>query len=80
MLALFQLEAHHLRVLEGACLAWDRAEEARRAVDEHGVVVADRWGQLRANPATVVERDQRALFGRLVGQLGLDVPAPGTGR
>ncbi len=67
-------------MLEAACLAWDRAEEARRAVDQHGVVVEDRWGQLRANPATVVERDQRSLFSKLVAQLGLDVPAPGTGR
>lgn len=77
VVALFDLEPHALRVLEGACLAWDRAEEARRAVDQHGVVVEDRWGQLRSNPASCVERDQRSLFGRLVSQLGLEVPGPG---
>ncbi|HPC83670.1 MAG TPA: P27 family phage terminase small subunit [Thermoanaerobaculaceae bacterium] len=76
----YELEEHHLRVLEAACSSWDRAEQAREAVDATGVIIEDRWGQLKANPATVVERDQRALFGRLLAQLGLDVPEPKSRR
>jgi len=76
----FELEAHHLKVLQAAAEAWDRAQEAREAVTAEGILVKDRWGQLKANPACNVERDQRALFGRLVAQLDLPLPEPGRGR
>jgi phage terminase small subunit len=76
----FALESHHLKILEAAAGAWDRAEQARRLVDAEGLTVKDRFGQAKPHPATLIERDNRALFARLVRELGLDVEAPGDSR
>lgn len=80
VVATFDLEAHHLAVLRAAAEAWDRYQQARELLDAEGIVLRDRWGQSKPHPATVTERDSRAAFCRAVAQLGLDVPAPGTGR
>lgn len=68
----FEPQAHHLRVVQLACEAWDRAQNARRIIDEHGEVIADRWGQLKPNPATQVEQQARRAFVMLLRELGLD--------
>jgi P27 family predicted phage terminase small subunit len=76
----FDLEQHHLLLLEGCCRAWDRAEEARELLDREGVTFTDRFGQRRLTPAATVERDQRAAFARMLGQLGVDLEAGAPGR
>jgi P27 family predicted phage terminase small subunit len=63
-------------LLESALRAFDRMQEAAAIVDEHGVVVADRWGQLKTNPATVVERDARAAMLQSFKALNLDILPP----
>lgn len=72
----FHFEAHHLRLLEAACTAWDRAEEARRTVEEAGPVFNDRFGQPKAHPAVAIERKARNEFRLLLRELGLDVAPP----
>jgi P27 family predicted phage terminase small subunit len=75
----FELEPHHVRLLQAACESWDAAQRAREAVAEHGVLVEGRYGQLVANPAASIEKENRLAFARLVGQLDLDAeraPAP----
>ena len=67
--------AHFL--LETALRAFDRMREAGALVAKHGVAVEDRFGQLRANPATAAERDARAAMLSAFKQLGLDVLPPG---
>jgi hypothetical protein len=47
-----------LLLLETVMQAFDRMHEARALIESHGGD-ADRFGQLRANPATVIERDSR---------------------
>lgn len=73
---LFELEAHHLRVLTAAAEAFDRKEEARRLIAAEGLVVRDRFGTLKPHPAAAIERDSRLAFGRLVRELDLDVGPP----
>jgi P27 family predicted phage terminase small subunit len=72
----YELEPHHLRLLQAAAEAWDRREQAREALAEHGLTYADRFNQPRARPEVAVERDARIAFARLVRELGLDVEPP----
>lgn len=68
-------------LLEQALRAFDRMNEAAALVERHGVAVADRFGQLRANPAVAAERDARAAMLGALKQLNLDViPAQRPGR
>ncbi|MDP2955897.1 MAG: P27 family phage terminase small subunit [Longimicrobiales bacterium] len=69
----FVLEDHHLRLLEAACRAWDRAEEARMRVAEDGAFIADRFGQLKVHPGVDIERKSRDSFRLMLRELGLDV-------
>ena len=72
----FDLEQHHLRLLRLACETWDRGQEAREAIAEHGSVYVDRFGQPRARPEIAIERDARISFARLMRELALDVEGP----
>ena len=72
----FALELHHIRLLTRASESWDRGEEAREAIAEHGLVYTDRFGAPRARPEVAVERDSRIGFARLLRELALDVEAP----
>lgn len=73
----YDLEGHHLRLLEAACRAWDRMLDAGDAIRRDGAFIADRYGVPKAHPAVAVERDARISFARLVRELDLDgEPAP----
>jgi P27 family predicted phage terminase small subunit len=73
----FDLEDHHLRLLQSACEAWDRMQQARQAIADHGSVIATKAnGDLVAHPAIAIERDARIGFARLVRELDLDTGAP----
>jgi phage terminase small subunit len=73
---IFELEDHHLRLLQHAGEAWDRAEQARQALAEHGLIFLDRFDCPHARPEVAIERDSRIAFARLVRELDLDVAAP----
>jgi len=76
VVAEFELEPHHLRLLRLACEAWDRGQESREAIAEHGSVFVDRFGQPRARPEIAIERDSRISFARMLRELALDVDGP----
>lgn len=77
----FDLEPHHLHLLALAAGAWDRAEQARRTLAEHGAVTfVAANGDLKTHPAVAVERDARIAFARLVRELDLDGGAPSERR
>src|SRR5690606_32202710 len=48
-----------LAVLSEGLEAWDTAVEAQKAVEEHGVVIRDRFGQIVRNPAVGIAKDAR---------------------
>jgi P27 family predicted phage terminase small subunit len=52
----FELEAHHLALLEQACKALDRLVEARDVIDRDGITVLDRYGVPKQHPACAIER------------------------
>jgi P27 family predicted phage terminase small subunit len=76
VLSEYVLETHHLKVLQAACEAWDRGQQAREDVARNGLTINDRWGQPKLNPCVQVERDARTAFLRAVRELDLDVEPP----
>lgn len=77
----FDLEPHHLRLLQSACEAWDRQQEARRSIADHGSLTFIKAnGDIATHPAVGVEKDARIAFARLVRELDLDAGAPAEGR
>jgi phage terminase small subunit len=60
-----------LRLLTEAAIQFQRAEEARKAIAQEGVVVSDRFGYPRENPAVAIERQATNLARLLVRELGL---------
>jgi hypothetical protein len=79
ILTAWELEEHHLKILYGAGKAWDRAAEARTAIDRLGLTFEDRFGQVRPRPEVQMERDSMTLFARLMRELNLDsevIPDP----
>jgi len=66
------MEQHHQKLLTLACEAWDRCQQAREALAEHGLTFEDRFGQPRPRPEVAIERDSRMSFARLVRQLALE--------
>jgi P27 family predicted phage terminase small subunit len=76
----FELEEHHLRLLTLAGEAWDRCQQAREALQVHGLVYTDRFGQPHSRPEIAIERDARIGFARLLRELALDVEPPAEAR
>ena len=74
----YVLEPHHLAILAAAMEARDRMLQARAAIARHGLLVTDRFGALRANPALAIERDSRTAFYRGIREVGLDIEAAGA--
>jgi hypothetical protein len=72
----YELSPHHLRILESAAKAWDRQQEARRILDEHGLSFTDRWGAPRMRPEARVESLARNDFLRSLRELSLDIEPP----
>ena len=52
-------DAAGLALLQAACEAFQRTQEARAVIDEAGAVLVDRFGQAKAHPACAIERDAR---------------------
>lgn len=76
----YELEDHHWRLLMLAGEAWDRGEQAREGIAEHGLTYTDRFGSSKARPEVAVERDCKIVFARLLRELALDVDLPGESR
>lgn len=73
----FAFEPHHLRLLQCAGEAWDRMQQARRALTEHGsLTFEDASGNIKSHPAVSIEKDARIAFARIVRELNLDQEAP----
>ena len=72
----FDLDEHHLHLLEAACGAWDRMKQARAAIDQHGLTFTGANGSPRVRPEVAIERDARVAFARLIRELDLDVEPP----
>ena len=75
----YELEPHHLRILQLAAESWDRGQEAREAIKTHGMTFENKYKEVKIRPEVTVERDCRTSFARLVRELALsedDAPDP----
>jgi phage terminase small subunit len=75
----YDLQPHHIRLLTAAATAWDRADQAREAIELDGPYQRDRYGGFKSHPALAVERDSRLAFARLLRELSLE-DSPGDSR
>lgn len=73
-------DAGGLAILEQVCGATDRIAEYRAIINEQGAVIITKNG-IKEHPLVKHETAQRALVGRLISRLGLDIealrPTPG---
>ena len=76
----YELLDHDFARLEGACIALDRASEAREAIAKDGAVVTDRFKQQKEHPAIRIETSSWNTFRLLVRELGLDDELPADSR
>lgn len=77
----YDLESHHLKLLQAAAESWDRMQSARAVLDAEGISYKNRFGDPCARPEVAVERDAKVSFARLVRELRLDdVPPPDSPR
>jgi phage terminase small subunit len=60
------------RLLEEAAGCVQRIDEARAAIQEHGLLIETGTGSWKPNPAVVIERDCRTLLARLLRELRLN--------
>ena len=72
VLANYELEPHHVRLLTLAAETWDEYQAARDAVKKHGLTFSNRYGEVKTRPEVAIERDCRIAFARLVRELNLD--------
>ena len=72
----YDLERHHLKLLQAAAESWDRVAQARALIERDGIVIKDRFGQQKPHPAVDIERHNRALFTKMLRELALDVEEP----
>ena len=73
---LYRLEDSDYALLEAAARQLDRASEARKAIEERGALVTDRFDQLKPNPAIEIERQAHLAFARLCRELGVGADIP----
>jgi len=73
-------DAGGLAILEQVCGASDRIAEYRAIINEQGAVIVTKSG-IKEHPLVKSEIATRALIGRLISRLGLDIealrPTPG---
>lgn len=76
----WELEQHHVRLLQIACESWDRALEAREAVTRDGLTFSDRHGNVKAHPGVAIEVQSRKQFIAALREIGLDAKGPDSPR
>lgn len=72
----YELDSHHLKLLESACRCWDHILEDREVIERDGRFFLDRYKQPKPHPAQDDEVKQKNLFMRLIRELCLDVAIP----
>ena len=72
----YDLDDHHLMLLQAAAEAFDRLNQAREILAREGLTVKSRQG-IKPHPCIAIERDCRIGFARLIRELDLDLDEPG---
>lgn len=67
----YDLPVEHLEVLRKALEASDRVDQAGELLREEGLVVTDKYGQVKPHPASSIETANRRQFLQLIEALKL---------
>lgn len=78
ILADYELEDHHIKILIMAGETWERITQARERIKKNGAYYTDRWGCPKSHPALADERNNRIVFARLLRELNLSEEGPDT--
>ena len=62
----YELESHHLRLLQRACQTWDLAEGALKVLQADGATYLDRFGPPKERPEAATWRSNVKLFKSLL--------------
>jgi len=73
VVAEYQLEEHHIKLLTLAAEAWDRAQEARAILGKEGLTYLNRHNEPTPRPEISVERDSAIRFSRMLRELDLNI-------
>ena len=65
-------DCEQVKLLELAAECLDSMQQAREEIDRRAYF-EDRWGQTKQSPAFKVLQDNKALFARLIRELGLSL-------
>lgn len=76
MLEEYEVAEHALRTLQAIAEAWDRKEEARKALSKHGLTFTDDHGMIRPRPEVQIERNALATYFRGLRELNLKLEPP----
>jgi P27 family predicted phage terminase small subunit len=76
VVARWQLEDHHVRLLTLMAEAWDRSNEAREQIQRDGLMVPTKAGGPRLHPCVKVKEQAEIAYARLLRELDLDLEAP----
>ncbi|HWP23511.1 MAG TPA: P27 family phage terminase small subunit [Candidatus Binatia bacterium] len=77
----YELEPHHLKILQIAAEAWDTYERARDVISKHGMTfVNEKFGDVKPRPEVAIMQNSRLAFLRALRELNLDVEPPETPR
>jgi len=74
----YEVQDHALRTLQAIAEAWDRKEEARKALAKHGLTYTDDHGMVRPRPEVQIERNAMTTYFRGLRELNLKVEPPRT--
>jgi P27 family predicted phage terminase small subunit len=69
----WQMDSAGMEILSVGLEAFDRMRQAQRILKRDGIVTKDRFGQMKAHPATLIERDSRAAMLKSFASLHLDI-------
>jgi phage terminase small subunit len=75
IIADYDLESSHVKLLTLCCEAADRGTLAREALAEHGLTYLDRFGSPHARPEVGIARDATIAVARLCRELDLNADA-----
>ena len=76
ILADFELDEHHLTLLQCAAEQWDVKELARKSLKTHGQTFKNRHGEIRPRPELKIQNDATILFCRALREIALDIDPP----
>jgi P27 family predicted phage terminase small subunit len=76
VLADYELEPHHIKVLTLACEAWERAQDCQAILSKEGLTYTDRFGSPHPRPEVKIKEQAEIIFARLLRELCLDVELP----